>query len=277
MIGLDDEGGNSAVADSEHSEAAAARRSGSVDPRGPGGSLDAGGERCGRGTGTDAVPAAAAGVQVPTLYRLFGDEEGLLDAVTTYGFQQYLTDKQALGETNAPIADLRRSWNLHVEFGLSKPAFCILTYGEGHSREGCASGRETTAILRRSIAPVVAGRLRMSVERATRLVYTSGLGIVLSLIATPPAERDLELSGVAREQVLRAITTDGGGEPAASTDIASRAVALREALREGGTTALTISERALLVDRLDRMAHAAEASPAVRNAPRRRDGGDGQP
>jgi hypothetical protein len=104
-------------------------------------------------------------------------------------------------------------------------------------------------------------------------MYASGLGVVLSLIVTPPAERDLELSGVVREQVLRAITTGGGGEIAAATDIVSRAMALGEA----GTDALTVSERALPADCLGRMAHAAEASPAVRNAPRRRDGGDGQP
>jgi len=80
----------------------------------------------------------------------------------------------------------------------------------------------------------------------------NGLGVVLSLIATPPAERDPELSTVAREHVLRTITTDRGGEPAA-TAIASRAVALREALRDSGTTR------------------------AVPDASRRRDGCDGQP
>jgi hypothetical protein len=82
-----------------------------------------------------------------------------------------------------------------------------------------------------------------------------------------------DLSAVTREQVLRAITTGGGGEIAAATDIVSQAVRLGEA----GTAPLTVFERALLADCLDRMAHAAEASPAVRNAPRRRDGGDGQP
>jgi AcrR family transcriptional regulator len=230
--------------------------------------------REGRVAVSTRVVSAAAGVQPPTLYRLFGDKEGQLDAVAAYGFRQYLTGKRALGETDDPVADLRRSWNLHLEFGFSKPAFCILIYGEDRSREGCASGQETMAILCRNIARVAAaGRLRMNVGRATRLMYASGLGVVLSLIVTPPAERDLELSGVVREQVLRAITTGGGGEIAAATDIVSRAMALGEA----GTDALTVSERALPADCLGRMAHAAEASPAVRNAPRRRDGGDGQP
>ncbi|MGW0208351.1 hypothetical protein ACWDZ8_21950 [Streptomyces sp. NPDC003233] len=45
-----------------------------------------------------------------------------LDAVAAYGFQQYLTEKQTLEGTGDPIDDLRRSWDLHVGFGLSRRA-----------------------------------------------------------------------------------------------------------------------------------------------------------
>ncbi len=52
----------------------------------------------GRG-GPDAVStravSAAAGVQLLTIYRLFGDKEGLLDAVVADGFTAYLTSKTA--------------------------------------------------------------------------------------------------------------------------------------------------------------------------------------
>ena len=41
----------------------------------------------------------AAGVQPPTIYRLFGDKVGLLDAVTEHGFQTYLADKGARPES----------------------------------------------------------------------------------------------------------------------------------------------------------------------------------
>jgi AcrR family transcriptional regulator len=232
--------------------------------------------RKGRVTVSTRAVSAGAGVRTPTLYRLFGDKERLLDAVATYGFRQYFTDKQPLGETDDPVADLRRSRKLHVEFGLSKPAFYVLMYGEGRSREGPASSRETIAILRRNIAWAAAGQLRMSVERAAQFMHANGLGVVLSLIATPPAERDLVLSAVARKQVLRAITTGGGGEIVAATDIANRAMALREALGDGGITALTVSERALLADCLDRMADATDTTSAVRNTPGRRDGRGGQ-
>jgi AcrR family transcriptional regulator len=45
--------------------------------------------------GPDAVStwavSAAAGVQPPVIYRLFGDKNGLLDAVASYGFESYLS------------------------------------------------------------------------------------------------------------------------------------------------------------------------------------------
>ncbi len=43
--------------------------------------------------------------------------------MATYGFESYLAGKHALGETADPVDDLRRGWDLHVEFGLSQPAF----------------------------------------------------------------------------------------------------------------------------------------------------------
>ncbi|WP_351234171.1 hypothetical protein [Streptomyces sp. NPDC002133] len=94
----------------------------------------------------------------------------------------------------------------------------------------------------------------MSVDRATRLMHANGAGVVLSLIATPPSERDPGLSAVAREQVLRTITTDGAAEPATPAGVTSRAVALREALLDSLTTDLTPTERGLLTEWLDRMA-----------------------
>ncbi|MEO3868463.1 TetR/AcrR family transcriptional regulator [Nonomuraea sp. B12E4] len=87
------------------------------------------------GGGCEAVSTravcTAADIQAPTLYRPFGDKEGLLDALASYGFQDYLADKQALlGHGKDLIADLRRAWDLHIDFGLSKPAWCTPTRWE---------------------------------------------------------------------------------------------------------------------------------------------------
>src|SRR6266540_2531120 len=80
------------------------------------------------GLSTRAV-AAAAGVQTPTLYRLFADKDGLLDAVASFGFESYLAEKRAFAPSEDPVDDLRRGWDVHVEFGLANPAIYTLMYG----------------------------------------------------------------------------------------------------------------------------------------------------
>ncbi|SEF18479.1 TetR/AcrR family transcriptional regulator [Jiangella alba] len=213
-------------------------------------------EREGRDAVSTRAVSAAAGVQAPTLYRLFGDMNGLLDAVAAYGFEQYLGDKRAMGETDDPVADLRRGWDLHVEFGLSRPAFYVLMYGNG--RAGGSAAADAAAILHRLLGRVAAaGRLTMSVESAARLMHATGVGVVLTLIATPEAERDRSLADLARDSVLRTVVSDA--VPAADAGVpplVGRAVALREALHTdgGGADSLTAAEQALLEQWLDRLA-----------------------
>ncbi|HEU4945721.1 MAG TPA: TetR/AcrR family transcriptional regulator [Kribbella sp.] len=215
--------------------------------------------------GRDAVStravSAAAGVQAPTLYRLFGDKDGLLDAVAAYGFEQYLADKLALESTGDPVEDLRRGWDLHVEFGLSKPAFYVLMYGDARPGKLSPAAREAAGVLRGMIAEVAAaGRLRMSVERAAQLASAVGRGVVMELISIPPAERDLELSVIARENTLQAILTpvrpDVLWPDEAMVDLPSRAVALRALLDRQPAAGLTEAEQGLLEQWLDRIADA---------------------
>ena len=49
----------------------------------------------GREALTTRAVAAAAGVQPPTIYRLFGDKDGLLDAVIEHGYATFLAAKHA--------------------------------------------------------------------------------------------------------------------------------------------------------------------------------------
>jgi AcrR family transcriptional regulator len=212
--------------------------------------------------GRDAVStravSAAAGVQAPTLYRLFGDKEGLLQAVAAHGFAEYLSDKHALAETDDPIDDLRRGWDLHVGFGLSRPEFYVLMYGDIRTGATSPAARESRSVLHRMVSRIAAvGRLRMSVERAAQLVHGASMGLVLSLIATPHAERDLDVLTVARENVLRAISEPEAAaadvELPGGTHVARRATGLRAALREDPGAALTDGERGLLAEWLDRL------------------------
>lgn len=194
--------------------------------------------------------ASAAGVQAPTLYRLFGDKDGLLDAVAAFGFSDYLATKHAMGASDNPVDDLRRGWELHIGFGLARPAFYLLMYGEPRKR---AARLEADAMLREIISRIAsAGRLTVPVEQAAQFVHAAGMGVVLALIATPEEDRDLEIITFSREQVIRAITTDAA--PDEPTDIPSRAIALRVALEEDPPLMLSPAERALLAEWLNRVA-----------------------
>jgi AcrR family transcriptional regulator len=197
--------------------------------------------------------SAAAGVQAPTLYRLFSDKQGLLDAVATYGFTTYLNSKTDLKPSDDPVEDLRTGWDLHVGFGLANPALYSLMYGEprpGATPPAAVAAAEVLAGQVHRIAE--AGRLRAGEERAAHLVHAAGCGTTLTLIALPEDRRDPALSGMAREAVIAAITTDAPALALATPGPVSAAVALRALLPQ--TSALTTHERALLQEWLDRIA-----------------------
>jgi AcrR family transcriptional regulator len=192
--------------------------------------------------------ASAAGVQAPTLYRLFGDKQGLLDAVAQHGFDAYLAGKQAQLRTDDPIADVGRGWDLHVEFGLANPGLYVLMYGA--VRPGHAVPLEGRRILAAMLERAAAmGRLRVPPETAAEIVSAASVGITLRLIATPEDERDPELSGRARDRVLGAVSADGDGDDG----LAVHAVALRAALQERPDV-LGEAETALLLQWLARVA-----------------------
>jgi AcrR family transcriptional regulator len=205
--------------------------------------------------GADAVStravSAAAGVQPPAIYRLFGDKQGLLDAVVAHGFTTYLADKTAAESTGDPVEDFRAGWDLHFDLGLANPALYLLIYGQ--QRPGAFSSAALAAfdVLAGHIRRIAeAGRLCIPEDRAVALVRAAGSGATLALIATPEDRRDPELSHAAREAVLAAITTDTPAVPEPGT--AAAAIALRAALPQ--TDALTASESALMREWLDRIA-----------------------
>lgn len=202
------------------------------------------------GVTTRAV-SATAGVQPPTIYRLFTDMRGLLEAVAERGFEEYLTRKRELGVTDDAVADLHSGWDLHVEFGLDYPAHYLLMYGRPEQDLSIPAVKESRGRLRRIIERAAeAGRLTVSVDTAVAMIHSACVGITLGLIAEPPAERDLERSRRLREAVIGAVT----GEAITETDeLAQRAVGLKAALgRAEGV--LSAGERALLDELLDRLA-----------------------
>jgi AcrR family transcriptional regulator len=195
--------------------------------------------------------AAAAGTQAPAIYRLFGDKDGLLDAVAEYGFSSYLAEKQTRPPAGDPVEGLRPGWDLHVGFGLANPALFSLMYGDPKPGRTSPAAAAAFRVLQERIRAIAAvGRLKVAEHLAADLVHAAGCGTVLTLLVIPEEQRDMRLSALACDAVIAAITTDA---PAVETPgPAAAAIALRATLSE--TTALTDGERHVLREWLDRVA-----------------------
>lgn len=204
----------------------------------------------GRQAVTTRAVAADAGVQAPTIYRLFGDKDGLLDALAEQGFEAYLGEKVLRPTDRDPLEDLRAGWDQHVEFGLANPALYALMYGDPRPRPESPANAAAFLVLRAHVRRLAEdGRLRVGEDHAVNLVHAAGCGTVLTLLAVPGDRRDPELSALAREAAIAAITTDA---PAVrSSGPVGAAVALRAVLDDAG--ALTAAERAVLGEWLDRV------------------------
>ena len=204
--------------------------------------------------GRDAVStravAAAAGTQAPTIYRLFGDKEGLLDAVAEYGFASYLAAKPVPQPGADPVEDLRAGWDLHISFGLDHPALFLLMYGEprpGRTSPAAVAGFKVLQARVHRIA--AAGRLRVSERLAADMVHATGCGAVMTHLATPEALRPPGLSDAMFDAIVAAITTSEPGPQAAGP------VPVANALRAEipGLTMLSSGERHVLAEWLDRI------------------------
>ncbi len=204
----------------------------------------------GRDAATTRAVAMAAAVQAPTIYRLFGDKRGLFDAVAEHGLAAYIAAKNEREPHPDPVQDLRDGWDTHVAFGLAHPGLFAIMAGDprpGPASPSMAAGRD---VLRRRIKNIAfAGRLTVSEERAAALLQSMCVGTVLTLLSQPEGRRDPELSRVAREAVVAAIT----GEAIVPTHAgpSRAAAALRASLDQ--TSSLTSGERHLLEELLDRI------------------------
>ena len=209
--------------------------------------IDAGG----RDAATTRAVAAAAAVQAPTIYRLFGDKRGLLDAVAEHGLSAYVAEKSVRQPHRDPLQDLRDGWDMHVAFGLAHPGLFAIMSGDPHSRPLSPAVAAGLDVLRRRVKNIaLAGRLRVSAERAIALLQSMAVGTVLTLLSQPAGRRDPGLSEAAREAVVAAIA----GEAIAPADLKPRqaAAVLRASLDR--TAVLTGGEMYLIEELLDRIA-----------------------
>ncbi|WP_327140713.1 TetR/AcrR family transcriptional regulator [Nocardia sp. NBC_01327] len=198
---------------------------------------------------TTRAVAQAAGVQAPTIYRLFGDKDGLLDAVTEHVFAAYIAGKKLTEDDSDPVVALHAGWDTHIGFGLANAALFGLINDPARNAGTSAANTAGVAVLRARVHRVAAiGRLRVPERRAVELIRAAGTGTVLALLSVPEQDRDLDLADAMFDAVMRSILTDA---PALAEDSpTAAAVAFRTVVPE--LPMLTATERALMSEWLDR-------------------------
>src|SRR6185437_6383592 len=164
--------------------------------------------REGRDAVTTRKVAVAAGLQPPAIYRLFGDKDGLLDAVAEYGFAAFLAAKHIDPDPPDPIADLRAGWDLAVEFGLANPALYTLMYGEPTRSSPAALKAGLEVLMGRIRRLAAAGWLRVDEGLAAAIIRATAHGAVFTWLSMPEEQRDPALLTVLRESMVAAVTSE---------------------------------------------------------------------
>lgn len=198
--------------------------------------------------------AESAGVQAPTIYRLFGDKDGLLEAVAEHVMASFVSTKAAKVEAAAandvdPLDDLRTSFYAQIDFGVANPALFRFLSDPNRVQHSPAAQSGMRVLEARVHRVARAGRLRVSEQRAVDLMRAAGTGTITTILATPPEYRDDHLAEEMYDAVLRQMLTDAPER--ASSGPTATAVALRAVAPQ--LDVLTRAERQLLCDWLDRV------------------------
>lgn len=206
----------------------------------------------GYGALTTRGVAAAAGVQAPTIYRLFGDKDGLVAAVAEHVLATHVRAKSATVDAAVdatdPLVDLKTGWDTHVEFGVANPALFVTLTDPRHVNTSAAQVDGMNLLRTRVHRVAAAGLLRVSEERAVELISSIATGVILTIISRAPGDRSSDLAeagwDAARDAVLA--TASPRAENPTSAAIAVRALAPQ-------LPGLTDAERTLLREWLDRV------------------------
>ncbi|WP_433201729.1 TetR/AcrR family transcriptional regulator [Dactylosporangium sp. CS-047395] len=208
----------------------------------------------GPGAVTTRGVAERAGVQAPTIYRLFGDKDGLLEAVAEHVMTTFVAEKAA-GQAAAaaadadPLDDLRRSWRRQVEFSLANPAIFRLLSDPDRVLDSPAAARGRQVLEARVHRLAATGRLRVSEAHAIDVIQAAGVGTIQTLLVAPLERRDPGLGDAMMDAVLARILTDA---PAADQDASTAAAVALRALAPQ-LAMLSDGERRLLIEWLDRI------------------------
>lgn len=203
--------------------------------------------------------AERAKVQAPTIYRLFGDKDGLLDALAEHVMATFVSDKADAvtaardGEVD-PLDDLRTGWDTTIEFGIANPDLYVLLSDPARSLRSPAAKAGIQLLADRVHRVALAGKLALAEDRAVELIHAAGTGVILSTLARPVDERDRTIADAMFDAVAGQVLVDTGdttAEPTAGRNGAAAGIALRA--RASDLTMLSKGERTLLAEWLDRI------------------------
>ncbi len=199
---------------------------------------------------TTRAVAQDAGVPAPTIFRTFGDKDGLMDAVAEHVMATYAATKGELAsrEDGDPVDDLRAAWHAHVEFGLANPDLFVLLSAPGRGDRSPATAAGVHVLRARVDRLAAAGLLAVPEERAVAMIHAAGTGAVYALLHQPVEARDPALGDSVLDAVLQAIVT---ALPAAQAPgLLPLVIAARSAVPE--LPSLSDAEQALLTEWLGR-------------------------
>ncbi|MDR3471403.1 MAG: hypothetical protein P4M09_06900 [Devosia sp.] len=151
-----------------------------------------------------------------------------------------------------------------MAFCLANPGLFAILAGDTGDKEQSAATAWGRQVLRRRIRRIAhSGCLTTSEERALGVVQSTATGTILTLLQLPESERDIGLSFFARDMAVAAITRIADAhEPADERRPQSAAAELRTSL--SGIAGLSVGERHLLGELLDRIAATESRDPSKR-------------
>jgi AcrR family transcriptional regulator len=236
-----------------------------------------------------------AGVTAPTLYHHFGDKDGLMEAVVARGFEEFIRSEGSVERTELPIEDVKRLWDVHVQFGVTHAQLYMLMFGNGGPSRRPAVVVEAERLLEAELNRLAArGQLAVRPVEAARAVLASNIGVTLMLIADSTAPSGLPsgngsqrpaeplsasaLSVQTRNAVLRSVLTDPtivdtprAGAPAGEDgqpSYVAAAIALNATLQSSHPDQLSGTEMKLFLEWLHRLSNAPAAPSAERRTDR---------
>ncbi|MCO8275865.1 TetR/AcrR family transcriptional regulator [Actinoplanes sp. TRM 88003] len=197
---------------------------------------------------TTRAVSETAGVQAPTIYRQFGDKDGLLDAVAEHVMATYVAAKTRTADTDDPVADLRAAWQAHIDFGLANPSLYALLSNPERAAHSPATTNGIKVLESRVRRLAAAGLLRVDEPRAVSMIHAAGSGAVLALLGQPSNARDPGLADAMFDAVTSAIltTTPPVRDPGPTTAAVTFGTVLPD------LPALTDAERTLMAEWLTR-------------------------